>query len=343
MLMTALDALRSALPPLEVAVTFGALFFVLSWVRPRPLVTMPVEAGRRTIATLTGTVGGLAVAATSTWTSTLAATTPDTSGYDGWWQRPLPLLVATVVVAVSAAALRGVAATPVGDRAVGPRRSWHAFAPRGALRVASVAVIALLAVAGWHTVTATSAPPEGPFFSEVPEWTALPIFTRFSGSFGYLAGAGWPNHLATLVVVVLAVAVVVRALRSDADRAVSARETAAAVRADRAPLARVLVLVILAGLLSTLGSVLMHVGASGYGLVGLPGDGRGDGTDDLVLVAGAYDAIARPMNVLGHLVQGIGFALGLRLAVDTLRARASWAGGAAPETQPVTVARGTGA
>ena len=341
MLMTTLDAVRSTLPPLEVAATFGALFVVLSWVRPRTLVTMPAEAPRRTIATVAGTVGGLAVAATSTWTSTLAATLPETTGYDGWWQRPLPLLVATAVVTVTGAALRGVAATPVGDRAVGPRRSWDAFAPRGALRVGGVAVVALLAVAGWHTVTATSAPPQGPFFSEVPEWTALPIFTRFSGSFGYLAGAGWPNHLATLVVVVLAVAVVVTTLRSDADRAVSARDSAATVRADRAPLARVLVLVLLAGLLSTLGAVLMHVGASGYGLVGLPGDGRGDGPDDLILVAGAYDAIARPMNVLGYLVQGIGFALGLRLAVDTVRARASRAGGAAPGTAPVTVSRGT--
>ncbi|GAB2976032.1 hypothetical protein [Frigoribacterium salinisoli] len=340
MLWTALSALRSVLPPLEIAASFGLVLFVLSWLLPHRIASMPRDPRRRATATTVGIGGGLLIAATATVASTLASTIPDTSGFDGWWQRPLPLLVAVVVVGLAGLALRGTASPPAGDRALSPRRPWDAFAPRGLLRVGAGAVCALLVVAGWHTVTATSAPVEGPFFGEVPRWTELPIYTRFSGSFGYLAGAGWPNHLATLVVAVLAVVVLVVVLRTDADRPAATHDPASAVRADRAPLARMLTLVLLVGLLSTLGAVLMHVGASGYGSVGLPGDGTSDDPDGLVFVSSAYDAIARPMNLLGYATQGVGFALGLRLAVDTLRARVRRAGGATSRPGSVATAQG---
>jgi threonine/homoserine/homoserine lactone efflux protein len=65
----------------------------------------------------------------------------------------------------------------------------------------------------------------------------------------------------------------------------------------------------------------MHTGSSGQALVGL--DERwvsGDQSYPRIFVAGGYDAIARPMNLLGYALQAGGVAFLLRLAVDTARA-----------------------
>ena len=65
----------------------------------------------------------------------------------------------------------------------------------------------------------------------------------------------------------------------------------------------------------------MHTGSSGQALVGLDEQWVSDNQSyPRILVAGGYDAIARPMNLLGYALQAGGVAFLLRLSVDTARA-----------------------
>jgi hypothetical protein len=143
----------------------------------------------------------------------------------------------------------------------------------------------------------------------------------FNSGYGYLPGAGWPNHLATLVALALASAVLFAVLNLDANQPVFARSAAASVRLERELTARLFTFILLGGLVTTLGAVWMHTGSSGQALVGLDEQGvSGDQSHSRIFVAGGYDAIARPMNLLGYALQAGGVAFLLRLAVDTARA-----------------------
>jgi hypothetical protein len=330
-LLTTLLTIKNALP-LEVALTFGLALFALSWLLPRRIVSLPQVGYRRSALVWTGAVGPLLVVVAATVASSLAAATWDASGYDGWWRRPLPLLTAAVVVAIAGAALSRSPLPAPGGRAIAPMRSWLAFAPSRLLLGAAVCAAATLIVIGWQIAIAVSAPAEGPFFGQVPAYTTLPIYMSFNG-FGYVPGAGWPNHAATVVVLGLACAVLVLALRADANRALASRSTAPSVTADREAAARLLVLVLLAGLIATLGAVLMHVGTSGLSTVGVQEQPVSDDASTTTLfVTGGYRAIAQPLNLTGYVLQGAGVALALRIAVDTLRAGRRTAAATAPES-----------
>jgi hypothetical protein len=322
MLQLFLRDLIDLLPPLEVASTFGLVFFVLSWAFPRRLVALPSAAGRRSILIWTGTAGSLLVVAGATVASALAARRENIvySGVDGWLGRPAPLLLATFVVAVAALVLSRSALPVPGDRAIVPRRSWLVFAPRPVLWVAAAAAILVALTALWQTAIATVAPDDGRFIGRVAEHSNLPIYMRFNQAYGYIAGVGWPNYLATLIALGIAVIVLIAALKSDANRPVSARTTMSGVRVDREQTARLLSLVLLGGLVTTLGAVWMHAGSIGEVSVGFEEDWV---SDDMSLprlyVGGGYDAFAGPMNLAGYGLQGIGVALLLRIAVDTVR------------------------
>jgi hypothetical protein len=131
--------------PLEVAITFGMILFALSWVRPRRTVSLP-RTGRRTAALAwAGVAGSLLVVVVATAVSAIAATTYDASGFDGWWRRPAPLFAATLVVAVTAVALRRIPLPAPGERSIVPRRPWHAFSSRTVLWISGITA-ALLAL-----------------------------------------------------------------------------------------------------------------------------------------------------------------------------------------------------
>ncbi|WP_283493154.1 hypothetical protein [Cryobacterium sp. PH31-AA6] len=180
-------------------------------------------------------------------------------------------------------------------------------------------MLALTAV--WQIAIATTAPEDGPFFGNVPDYTDLPIYMGFNSGYGYLSGAGWPNHLATLVALALACAVFFTVLHTDANRPLFARSTASSVRSERELTARLLTFILLGGLITTLGAVWMHTGSSGQALVGLNEQWvSSDQSPSRIFVAGGYDAIARPMNLLGYALQAGGVAFLLRVSVDTARA-----------------------
>lgn len=331
MLLTFLLTIKNLLP-LEVALTFGLALFALSWSYPRRIVSLPQIGHRRSTLLWAATAGPLLVVVAATVTSALAASTWDVSGFDGWWRRPLPLLVAAVVVAVAGVTLSRAPLPTPGERVIAPLRSWSAFASQRLLSIAAVCAGVIVIVTGWQMSIAVSAPADGPFFGQVPDYTTLPIYMSFNG-FGYVPGAGWPNHAATLLVLVIAGATLVAALRADANRALAARSTAPTATADRESAAQLLTLVLLSGLVATLGAVLMHVGTSGLSSVGLDEQWVSENASTTNLsITGGYRAIAQPLNLTGYLLQGAGVALALRVATDALRAGRRSASTAATET-----------
>lgn len=329
--------------PVEIALTLGVLFFALSWIMPRRLLTLPGGARGRalTLIGLWGSLAVLAVATTTSWIGQLQGYLGSV-GFDGWLRRPAPLLAAAAVLGISAIALSRSPLPAPGERAIQPRRRWWDFAPRLPLGIAGVASAALLLTTTWHTLIGVSAPPE------VEKWDQadglnLPIYFEAFGGIGYLPGAGWPNHLATIVALALGALALVLALGSDANSP-AARASATDIRAERSATARVYVLILCGGLLLTLGAVWAHVGFVGEGIIGLEvADERVSGSDP-VYVGTSYQAFAGLMHRGGYVVQGIGAALMLRLAVDTVRAAVSRrradaaepARGTAPEPDPGT-------
>ncbi|GAA4190064.1 hypothetical protein GCM10022219_06860 [Microbacterium oryzae] len=323
--------------PLEVALTFGVVLFALSWLRPRRLVSLPRTEYRARVLLVVGTAGAALIVLTASLMSAAAAFTYDASGYDGWWRRPAPLAVAVLIVLGAGVALARVPLPAPGDRALVPRQRWRAFLSPALLWVTGATTVLIAVTALWHTVIAVSAPRDASFFGQVPEYTSLPIFMNFNSGLGYVAGAGWPNHLATLIALPVAFVVLFAVLRADANRplARSAAGTGGA-RADREATARILGLVLLAGLLATLGAVWMHVGAVGGSAVGLDDQWV---TEDMsiprLMIYGGYNEIARPLNLTGYVVQGAGVALALRLIVDMVRA--AFAAGRTQAATPSTV------
>jgi len=321
MLLSFVHALKELLP-LEDAMTFGLALFVLSWVRPRRTVWLPPVGHRRTTLVWAGTAGSLLVVAVATWVSAHGVSAFAGSGFDGWWRRPAPLVAATLVVAAAGLALRRAPLPALGERVISPRRAWHTFASRALLWVSGITATALAVTALWQIAIATSAPQDGPFLGTVPKYTTLPIYMSFNSAYGYVAGAGWPNHLPTLIAIAIAIAVFFVVLRADVDRPLFARSSAPSVRVERESTARMFGLILLAGLITTLGAVWMHTGHAGTSAIGLDVQWGAENHPDRILIGGSYSAIARPMNLTGYLLQGAGVAFALRIAVDTMRAAA---------------------
>jgi hypothetical protein len=193
------------------------------------------------------------------------------------------------------------------------------------LWISGIAAALLAVTAVWQGAIGVSAPRDAQMLGNVPLPTDLPIFMTFNSGYGFVAGAGWPNYLPTLVVLALAVIVFVVTLRTDANRPLFARSSASIVRAERELTARVLTFILVGGLITTLGAVWMHAGSIGQSNIALnevrPSEGF-EGSDlaaQPVIVGSGYYAIARPMNLVGHLLQAAGVAFLLRLAVDAAR------------------------
>ena len=310
------------LPPYEVAITFGIILFVVSFVYSRRIVSLPATGGRTSTLAWVGIAGSLVVAAAATAVSWIAVLAPvvDESGYAGWWRRPTPLLAAVLIVAIAMVLLRRGPLPAPGERALSPRRPWNTFASRRAIQVALVAAVLLLVTLVWQTAIATTAPEEGPFFGKTPVHSDLPVFMTFQFGYGYVGGVGWPNHYATFIAVALAAVVLVLALRADANRPIPATASASSVRGEREKVARVLTLIMIGGLLTTLGMVWMHVGSIGTATVGFDEEWVSEQTSMTHFnVSTGYRDIADPINLGGYLLQAAGVALLLRVATDTVR------------------------
>jgi len=310
------------LPPYEVAITFGIILFAFSFASSRRIVSLPSTGGRTVMLAWVAIAGSLLVATVATAVSWIAVLAPlvDESGYAGWWRRPTPLLAAVLVVGVAALLLRRGPLPAPGERAIAPRRSWNTFASRRSMQVAAVTAVLLLVTLVWQTAIATTAPEEGPFFGKTPVHSDLPVFMTFQFGYGYVGGVGWPNHYATFIALALGAAVLFFVLRADANRPISARLPAASIRVEREHVARVLTLIMLGGLITTLGMVWMHVGSIGTATVGFDEEWVSAETSMTHFnVSTGYRDIADPIALAGYLLQAAGVALLLRVATDSVR------------------------
>ena len=305
--------------PVEVALTLGVIFFGLTWIRPRPIVALPVSGRRAPVLFWSGVVGSLAILAAATWTSWLATRNP-LEGTGGWWQRPAPLLFAAAVVLTTTYALRREPLPAPGERAISPRRSWWEFTPRALLWVTVLTAAVLFVTSMWQTLIGVALPDGANRYGIGPEDSGLPEFMTMQGGMGYVWGAGWPNHLATLAALAIAVAALALSLHRDANRPLFARSSASQVREERVATARLLLLLTLGGVLLTLGAVWAHTGFIGTISVSVFEDTGGQRLPDRFNVGTGYGEFADFMHLGGYVVQGIGAALLLRLAVDLLRA-----------------------
>ena len=320
MFWSIMQEVRGHLPPLECSVVAGAILFLLTWTMQRRLVALGRDRRRRRVSFWLGVAGSSLIAAVSTaasWTAALRVNS-DPTGVDGWLGRPAPLLTATLLLVIVSISLRSPRRAPSTSALLAPRRPWAEYAPRTALTLLAAALLLIAVVAFGHSVGATVAPADAELIGSHTANTGLPVFIPFNGNLGYLGGAGWPNHTATLAAAAAAAIAVVLALRADANRPLPPTVPAADARRERQGMARLFALVVLGGALATLGAVWMHVGSSGQGLIGIAEDAAGTPEH---FVQSSFQLVAAPMNYAGYLFQGSGVALLLRLAVDTLRAR----------------------
>ncbi|KRC61111.1 hypothetical protein ASE14_09245 [Agromyces sp. Root81] len=303
------------LSPVAAPVIFGLVFYALSWVYPRRIVSLPGSSWRAPRLAWVAIAGALLIFVVACVAA--ATTPPDTSGVEGGWRRSAPLLAATLVVAVAAIVLRGEPRPAPDSAAIAPRRAWYTFTIQPLLWVSGIIASLLALTALWQTVIATTAPKDGRFLGNVPAYSELPVYMIFNGGYGYIAGVGWPNYLATFIALAAAIAVFVTALRADANRPVATYPFTAQVRTERERTARLFTLLLLGGLIITLGAVWTHAGSIGQMQIAI--DDNYISKDRLVAFGGSYDMIAFPLNFGGRLVQGIGAALLLRIATDTAR------------------------
>ncbi|QZY52686.1 hypothetical protein [Leucobacter tenebrionis] len=328
------------LPPVEMVLTLGLILFGLSWIRPRRIVSLP-SSGRR-VETLrwVGIAGSLAVVAVGSVTSWIATLDP-LNNWGGWWQRPAPLAATALVILVAALLLRREPLLAPGEGAISPRRRWWAFTPRASLWILFASSSLLLVTTAWQLLIGVSAPPGANRYGIVPPETGLPVYMTMQNGMGYVWGAGWPNHLATLLVLLTAAFALVALLSTDANRPLFARSSAAEVREERASTAQIITLLALGGLLLTLGAVWAHVGFIGQIIVGVFEDNGGAPDPQRFVVGTGYQSIAPLMHLGGYVVQGIGAALLLRLAVDTGRAVFAGRRAASPDPDPSSPAPAT--
>lgn len=320
----AIELLRSVkdMFPVEQALTLGVVFFCLSWLIPRRLITLP-SSGQRAVSltgiSVVGSFSVLAVAAVASGLSYLYAF-PDPSGYGGWWRRAAPLAAVVLVLVGACFALRRTPLATPSERLITPRRHWWAFSnPVQLWLTFGVATVLMLSVL-WQIIIGVSAPADANRYGNVPEPTDLPIYMPMQGDMGYVAGAGWPNHLATVLVIMATFFVLAFALGADANRPLCTRSSASQVREERVSTARVLVWLVLGGLLLTLGAVWAHIGFIGDIIVGVDESTAQGEPPQRFYVGTGYRDLAALMHKGGYVIQGIGAALLLRLLVDAFRA-----------------------
>lgn len=303
-----------------VTLTLCLVFFALSWLRPQRIVTLPANGRRSRLLVRVGIAGSLGIlvvaAAATVHRITQLKSLEPSSGYEGWLLRPAALLAAGIVVAIAALAMHAEPLPPVGERAISPRRSWWAFTPRGIIWATAAAAALVLATAGWLTLIGVPMP---------AEWAGtgtneLPVYVPTSAGVVWAPGAGWPNHLATLLLVIAAVLTLVVTLGRDANRPLSIHAPGATAAQTRRATARVLSITLIGGVLLTLGAVWTHTGAIGDSLITLSYVIPGEAPTEPISIGSGYQDFVWLFRSGGSVFQALGAAILLRLGVDSWRA-----------------------
>ena len=312
-----LFSLRSLLGifPIEVAATLGLVFFGLSWIRRRPIVTLPTGRCLKSLV-LVGTGGALVVLVIASLTSWLPTLDPDTNA-GGWWQRAVPLFTVILVFVAATPRLMREPAITAGERTITPRRHWWSYAPAALLWATGVLVLLLLLTLVWQIAIGVPLPDGADRYGIGPSTHGAPVYMEIHQGFGYVWGAGWPNHLATLIALILSFLALVLTLNIDANQSVFARTSAIELRQSQLATARILTTILLGGVLLALGAVWAFVGFNGDRAIGV-GIPEDDGTLTFNLGTG-YQDFAGVMHWDGYVIQGLGAAVLLRLAVDVWR------------------------
>ncbi|MBL3686456.1 hypothetical protein D3248_05750 [Leucobacter zeae] len=321
------------MPIIETPIIIGLVLFSLSWLRRNPWVSLPRDARRRSVLAGVGFWGAIAIAAVAGTVGCIAAFSGyEPSGVAGWWRRPAPMAAAALVIGIAAMLLARHPLPAPGERAISPRRSATAFAPKGRLWLLLGAAALLGITSVWQGCT-TSLLPNGAQMVGRPTEnggtliTAVPDTDRVLPVGPFVdtpAGGGWLNNGVTLAVLVVLIAVLLLALSGDANRPIHARTSAPGITEDRQRTAKLFVLLALGGVLITLGMLWMYVGylggwsvtleATNENASGLPSDEVG-----FVSLAPSFAAFASSLRFGGWFLQGVGFALLLRIAVDARR------------------------
>ena len=316
---------------IEAPILIPLIVFGLTFVRRAPWITLPASGARRRLLTIIGIAGSLAIVVVAIVVGCIAVNAGyDATGTAGWWRRPAPLLVATLVLGIAAVAiLREPVAAP-GERAIQPRRAWWSFAPRGWLWVTVTATAALAVTSLWQasrtsllpsgaSMTMTVGQEDGSEVSYNPLADELPDGPFLDNP----AGGGWLNNGAALALIALLAVALIVALRTDANRPIHLRSSAQEVRHTRQSTAKMLVVIALGGTLLTLGMLWAYVGYLGdwgVSVTASPASLEESETLKYVLLRTDYAEFAQLFTYFGLLLQGIGGGLLLRLACDTARA-----------------------
>ncbi|MBP1325606.1 hypothetical protein JOF28_000838 [Leucobacter exalbidus] len=318
------------------------MFFLLSWVYPRRLLTIPGRNPRTTTLTALGIIGAgfvVAVASYTSWQSYLYAF-PDPSGFGGWWRRAAPLAAVAVVLLLALLLLRREPRSRTGGHAIAPHHRWDAFARPAQLWTAVALAVLLLGTNIWQSLLGVSAPEGANFYGNTTAHpTQLPIYLPFQGGTGYLAGVGWPNHLGSILALVITTLLLIVALNDSANRPLPVQLPAAEARAQRTATSAMLLWITLGGLLLTLGAVWAHAGFIGEftGVVTqYDPEQVAPGSQQPFTAGTGYHDIAFIMHKGGYVIQGLGAALLLRVMTDTLRARRFSAGGSPAQSAAKT-------
>ncbi|MBK0420790.1 hypothetical protein JD292_01665 [Leucobacter sp. CSA2] len=313
--------------PIESALTLGVIFFALSWIVRRPVVTLPQSgqhpSHRRSTLALYGIwapLGILAVTAIANWI-TLHIQVTAVHWSTGALTRSLPLFAAAASIAILGVLLAREPRPELAARTIGPHRRWWTNLPIAPGIAAGITAAILGCVALWQSAIGV-VPPAGANRYGIGTLTEdTPTYQQMQGGLGYFDGAGWLNHGTTLLALAAAFLAVAIVLGRDARRAVSRTASPSQTLAERRSTARLVGLVALGGLLLTTGVVLAHVGFTGSIIVSATGMSAPGEAGDTFYAGSDYRAVAELMHRGGYLVQGAGAALLLRIVADTIRVR----------------------
>lgn len=297
----------------QTPIVLGILVLALTFLRPRRWVSLPANSARCGLLTRLGVLGPIFLAAVATISGILVAVFPLFTHSDrvsgAWFRAVIPFTV-VAMLGLTALVLSRERPPGVGNRAILPRRVWHAFAPRVMLSIMGVLVALYIASEVWQAAVG----------SEPRELRSALGGNRILKS---VAGApptamGWENHGASILGILLATAMLLWLLRQDASRPIPAHASLTEVKSERIMTARLVCQVTLGGVLLALGMAWLHTWAPTYEYMELQDDAMGGKGGDMII--SHYHGLVRVLRTLGWAIQGLGTGLLLRLTVDTLRA-----------------------
>lgn len=266
--VTAADLLGAAastpLIPLFLSLILATAVTLLSPVRARALMQDPSPSSPSRYRAPAGVlrVGAIVIVLVTAAEEIVRGYLIDTGDNVSWWRFAVPLACSAAVVALSGAivALRGSAPseTPV---ITGVRRTWRTYGSRR-MRVVAAVVLLVLVATTIAAGAASTANPRGEFVwleIAVPnEPTVDPLRFWFFG---------WAFGVPVLVAATALIVAVWGALHANAARPYTRPETVVGEDAARSSLARMTVVIAVAGMLLALGGAWRLIARAGSGTV----------------------------------------------------------------------------